>query len=361
VQFLIADTFRDSLGRLTGDEQKLAKTTAFGLQLNPVTPGDQCHRLDKARDRNFWSVRVNADVRLIVHRSEQSLLLCYVDHHDKAYDWAERRKLETHPRTGAAQFVEVRTTVKDVVVRNAVPAQADTERLPKSQASRPLANLTDGELLAVGVPPDRIDDLRAANEALLEVTIANLPTGVRDTLLDYATGGSLPQSAPAHVATEVIPPHALVHPDARRHFRVVISLEELERVLEGTWGTVTAALSPTEAVTSVAARVANARNLGERAERLFVWLLENNRLVTYGTAFELLFEEKASPFRNAVHVRPVLDVAQRTAARSYGGLEVRLDSLVVSKADRRPGEGHFRTALYTPDEWATILGTWPLI
>jgi hypothetical protein len=33
-----------------------------------------------------------------VHRSEASLLLCYVDHHDRAYGWAERRKLEKHPK-----------------------------------------------------------------------------------------------------------------------------------------------------------------------------------------------------------------------------------------------------------------------
>ena len=35
------------------------------------------HKLDKAKDKNFWSVRVNSDIRMIVHRSEQSLLLCY--------------------------------------------------------------------------------------------------------------------------------------------------------------------------------------------------------------------------------------------------------------------------------------------
>jgi hypothetical protein len=31
------------------------------------------------------TVRINSDIRLIVHRSEASLLLCYVDHHNKAY------------------------------------------------------------------------------------------------------------------------------------------------------------------------------------------------------------------------------------------------------------------------------------
>jgi len=113
-RFQIADTFMDSLARLTGDEQKVAKTTAFDLQLNPANPGIQFHRLDRAKDKNFWSVRANSDIRLVVHRRDTGLLLCYVDHHDSAYRWAERRKLERHPRTGIAQFVEIRETVREI-------------------------------------------------------------------------------------------------------------------------------------------------------------------------------------------------------------------------------------------------------
>src|SRR4051812_40277126 len=74
VDFRIADTFTGSLGRLTSDEQKAVKTTAFDLQLNPANPGMSFHKLDKAKDKNFWSVRVNRGIRLIVHRSEASLL-----------------------------------------------------------------------------------------------------------------------------------------------------------------------------------------------------------------------------------------------------------------------------------------------
>src|SRR6202140_4453959 len=123
MEFRIADTFTDSLARLTGDEQKSVKTTAFDLQLNPANPGMSFHKLDKAKDKNFWSVRVNADVRLIVHRTPGSLLLCYVDHHDKAYDWAERRKMQTHPKTGAAQMVEIRQTVQEITVPTYVVGQ----------------------------------------------------------------------------------------------------------------------------------------------------------------------------------------------------------------------------------------------
>jgi len=85
VEFRIADTFTDSLARLTGEEQKAVKTTAFDLQLNPASPGLRFHKLDDARDKNFWSVGVSGDIPLIVHRSSGSLLLCYVDHHDRAY------------------------------------------------------------------------------------------------------------------------------------------------------------------------------------------------------------------------------------------------------------------------------------
>ncbi len=41
MDFLIADTFTDSLARLTAEEQKAAKTTAFDLQVNPAHPSLQ--------------------------------------------------------------------------------------------------------------------------------------------------------------------------------------------------------------------------------------------------------------------------------------------------------------------------------
>ena len=130
MNFLIADTFTDSLARLTGDEQKAAKTTAFDLQLNPVGSGMSFHKIDKSKDKNFCSVRASRDIRIIVHKTASSLLLCYVDHHDKAYDWAERRKLETHPTTGAAQLVQIRETLQEIVVPVYVEAPPQTSPRP---------------------------------------------------------------------------------------------------------------------------------------------------------------------------------------------------------------------------------------
>ena len=120
MEFRIADTFTDSLAKLTSQEQKAIKTTAFDLQLNPASSGLRFHKLDRAKDPNFWSVSVNLDIRIIVHRTDASLMLCYVDHHEDAYNWAQRRKIERHPRTGAAQLVEVRETVEEIIIQRLV-------------------------------------------------------------------------------------------------------------------------------------------------------------------------------------------------------------------------------------------------
>ena len=227
MQFLIADSFTDSLVRLTSDEQKAVKTTAFDLQLNPAKPGHKLHKLDKAKDKNFWSVRVNDDIRLMVHRSDQSLLLCYVDHHDKAYEWARRRKLETHPKTGAAQMLVVRETVQEIVV----PVYTELNRQPAvAEPKRIFADFSDDDLLGYGVPEEWLPDVKLATEDSLLRICVNLPDEASEALLQLATNGTFKK--PTTKSTESDP---FAHPDAQRRFRVMSNVEELERALEYPW------------------------------------------------------------------------------------------------------------------------------
>ncbi|MEX1255511.1 MAG: 3'-5' exonuclease [Dehalococcoidia bacterium] len=234
-EFRIADTFTDSLARLTGDEQKAVKTTAFDLQMNPANPGMQFHKLDKARDKNFWSVRVSSDIRLIVHKTEGSLLLCFVGHHDRAYAWAERRWLETHPKTGAAQFVEVREAVQEILVPKYVEVEQPAPPKPKLFASLP-----DDELLSYGVPAEWLADVRDANEDTVLALAEHLPAEAGEALLELATGGTPEVAAPVPVADP------FAHPDAQRRFRLVGDTEELERALDFPWDKWTVFLHPAQ-------------------------------------------------------------------------------------------------------------------
>lgn len=233
MEFRIADTFTDSLARLTGDEQKAVKTTAFDLQVNPANPGMSFHKLDKAKDKNFWSVRVSRDIRLIVHKTQESLLLCYVNHHDKAYDWAERRKLQTHPKTGAAQLVEIRETVQEIVTPVYVQEARPTPPKPKL-----FAKIPEDQLLSYGVPPEWLDDVRAADEDAILTLCDHLPGEAAEALLELATGGK-PRLQPATAAADPFD-----HPDASRRFRVMANVEELERALEFPWEKWTVFLHP---------------------------------------------------------------------------------------------------------------------
>src|SRR4051812_43944829 len=217
MELRIADTFSDSLVRLTSDEQKAVKTTAFDLQLNPANPGLSFHKLDKAKDKSFWSVRVGLDLRLIVHRAPESMLLCYVDHHDKAYAWAERRKLETHPKTGAAQWVEIRETVQQIVIPEYVAAPEPPLFL----------NVSDDELLGYGVPSEWLPDVRKATQDSLFGIADHLPSEAAEALLELATGGKPRVQPPTPPATS-----PFEHPDAQRRFRVISNVEELQRALE---------------------------------------------------------------------------------------------------------------------------------
>lgn len=234
--FLIADTFTDSLARLRGEEQKAAKTTAFDLQMNPASPGLSFHKLDRAKDKNFWSVRVSADIRMIVHKTSESILLCYIDHHDKAYYWAERRKLEIHPSTGAAQLVEIRETVKEIVVPLYI--QKETP-VPQKDKKPVVQGISDQELLSYGIPPEWLPDVKAADEDKLLALIGHLPAEAGEALLELATGGK-PRTQP--VSKPDTDPFA--HPDAQRRFRIMSDLDELKKALEYPWDKWTVFLHP---------------------------------------------------------------------------------------------------------------------
>jgi mRNA-degrading endonuclease RelE of RelBE toxin-antitoxin system len=239
MEFRIADTFTDSLARLTGEEQKAVKTTAFDLQLNPANPGMSFHKLDKAKDKKFWSIRVSGDIRLIVHKNESSLMLCYVDHHDKAYEWAERRKLETHPKTGAAQLVEIRETVREIVLPVYVQADLLAKPAPAVPDMPVLAGVSDNDLLGYGVPVEWLEDVKQAAGDTLLALADHLPAEAAEALLELATGGK--PRVPEFAAAAANP---FDHPDAQRRFRVMTNVDELERALDFPWEKWTVFLHP---------------------------------------------------------------------------------------------------------------------
>jgi len=367
MEFRIADTFTDSLARLTGDEQKSVKTAAFDLQMDPSHSGFQIHRVEKSKDRNFWSARVNLDLRLIVHRTEKSFLLCYVDHHDEAYDWARRRKLETHPRTGAAQLVELRETVQEIAVPRYVtgPKPVLFEGTP------------DSELLACGVPSEWLAEVRQADEDTLLVIAQHLPAEAAEALLNLATGVK-PRIPP--VFTPEADPFA--HPDAQRRFRVMRNVEELERALDYPWDKWTVFLHPAqrqlvERDYHGPARVAGSAGTGKTIVALHraVSLARKHEAarILLTTFSETLASALRVKLRRLLGNEPLLGervevhsmnaAAKRLYRAHFGGIDPKLatrDDVKGAIAQAAVLPGHKFNARFLLSEWDEVVDAWQL-
>lgn len=367
MEFRIADTFTDSLARLSNEEQKAVKTAAFDLQLNPSHPSLQFHKLDKARDPKFASIRVSLDIRIIVHRSDSSLLLCYVNHHDDAYQWAQRRKLETHPHTGAAQLVEIRETIKEIEIPVYIETPIAKPLLFKSVPAE--------TLLSYGVPQEWLADVQAATEDTLFKLTDHLPREAAEALLELATGNA-PTPTPT---TKTKDPFQ--HPDAQRRFRLLESSEELERALESPWDKWIAFLHPSQRATveknfNGPARVSGSAGTG----KTIVALHRSVYLTKQSEDTRTLLATFSDPLAQALHLRlrrlignqPKL--GDRIDVHSLDAISTRLyqlhfqkpklatpkqlDTILAAAAKSVPN--HKFTPTFLRSEWANVVDAWCL-
>jgi len=371
MQFRIADTFTDSLARLTGQEQKAVKTTAFDLQLDPANPGLRFHKLDRAKDPRFWSVRVSKDLRIIVHRTDASLLLCYVGHHDDAYQWAERRKLEIHPTTGAAQLVEIRETIKEIVVPRYVAQEREA-------VTKPLLfeGIGKDEVLSWGVPAEWVEDVLQATEDTVLDLADHLPHEAAEAIIEMATGGQPRVEVP--VAPSIDP---FDHPDAQRRFRVMNNAEELERALAYPWEKWTIFLHPeqrqlVESQFSGPARVSGSAGTGKTIVALHRAVFLARR---YPEA-RILLTTFSEALANALKIKLVRLIqneprlAERIEIYAIDAIGVRLYELhfgrfKVASPDviracieesSNETEGHRFSRHFLASEWCQIVDAWQL-
>jgi hypothetical protein len=378
MNFLIADTFTASFNRLSGVDQKAVKASVFDLQMDRSGSGLQLHRIDNSKDPNFWSARVNRDVRLIVHKTAESLLVAYVDHHDAAYGWAERRRIEAHPRTGAIQIVEIRERVEDV----APPATFDfvfpePAKGKQREIATPalFASLDDNALLSIGVPADWLADVRAANEDGFFALAVHLPAEASEALLEFAATGRLAVSAP--VAAD-----AFTHPDALRRIRLIADQEELEQALAFPWEQWGVFLHPSQRALvdrsfSGPARVAGSAGTG----KTIVAIHRAVRLARENPAAKILLVTFSQPLAEAMAKKTLVlapetgGIVRRITTASFRGIAEQMYQLEHGVRPRIASDAILRERLrdaatttrlkgfserFLLSEWTNVVDAWGL-
>ncbi len=368
MKYRIADTFTDSLAKLNNEEQKAVKTTAFDLQTDPTHPGMKLHRLQNAKDPHFWSIRVNRDIRLIVHKTDSGMLLCYVDHHDEAYRWAERRKLETHPRTGAAQFVKIRETVREITIPQYVDKTPGKSLL--------FQNIAAEELLGYGVPPEWLADVQNADEDSLLNLTEHLPGEAAEALFDLATG-SKPKVEPL-ISPDTNP---FDHPDALRRFRVMNNMEELARALDFPWEKWTLFLHPEQEKTverqyNGPARISGTAGTGKTIVALhravFLARTHPEARVLLTTFSDTLANASRGKLRRLISNEPRLcerlevhsmsTIGKQLYEANFGKPNIASQNTIQELIDDASGavENHKFSRRFLMSEWMEIVDSWQL-
>ena len=369
MQFRIADTFTASLAKLPNDQQRAAKTTAFDLQTKIAHPSLSLHRVTGARDPGFWSARVNLDLRIILHRAGDNVVLCYVDSHDDAYRWAERRRLETHPTTGAAQLVELREVVQEVVV----PVYVEAVQVPAKPLS--FARIPSEQLLGYGVPEGWLDDVRAATEDSVLDLAEHLPAEAAEALLELAVGRTPQPSLPVPAGGD-----PFSHPDAMRRFRVMNNVEELAAALEYPWERWTVFLHPdqrgiVERNYNGPARVSGSAGTGKTVVALHraAYLAKTNpgSYVLLTTFSDILANQLQTKLR--VLMSSETDAVDRVAVQSldavalslyearYGKVELAATETVEDLVKEAMSAAGTRFAVaFVVSEWERVVDAWHL-
>ena len=231
----LAKTFLEAYSRLPKKQQKKVREFTERFQEDPTRSGLNFERLEGARDPKVRSLRVDQAYRVIVVQPERGdVILCvWVDHHDEAYRWVERKVFEVNPLSGVLQVYSV---------EEGQLALAEAE--PSGTAlTRPLLfdRFDDEELLLAGVPQPLLGSVRDLEfEPELDALAPHLPDDAADMLYLLAAGydflqaleeASRPKETVSAVDTQDFST-ALERPESQRVFHLVKGEEELERILD---------------------------------------------------------------------------------------------------------------------------------
>lgn len=233
----ISADFLDAFARIPRSQQRKVRDFVTRFQIDPTLASINYEPLNDVLDERVRTARIDLAYRAVILHPQQGdvYVLVWVDHHDEAMAWAERKRFEVNPVTGALQVLDTEML-----------AEPPAPMLAKKAPQRTLAEyalfetFSDEDLLRTGLPHALLPSVRALGTAAdLDALQAYLPEEVFETLywvahLGYSIDQALNEVSRAAQPVQVDPDDfatALDRPDSRRRFAFVDSPEELLEIL----------------------------------------------------------------------------------------------------------------------------------
>ncbi len=160
-QLSLTESFMTSWMSLQGSEIKLVSDALEKFKREPTSPGLNYESLN-VKTKGLHSIRAGRDIRCIVLKAEKDekshYFFLYTDHHDKAYDWAERRKCGVNAYTGAISVIEEEVQPEADEENTYIPTNLPVDSFGVFES------FSKSDLLSIGVEEDKLELVRSLKE-----------------------------------------------------------------------------------------------------------------------------------------------------------------------------------------------------
>lgn len=233
-QIALYDKAWDSILKLPRNIQKRVPEFLEKFRTNSRDPSLHLEPISTFADQQLRTARVNKQYRAIIHVPTSGNLyhLLYIDNHDEAMAWAERKLFEWNDFTHSYQ-VFTKPAEELIDLPPAVPSAGPTI-VPEARA---YDHLTDEQLLAIGVPSILLPSVREVSTLdQLEELYDYLPIEALENLsmlLEGSTYDSIIREVEEGKVASDDRAAQEASPNNQRSFFEVTDDELLNRMLEG--------------------------------------------------------------------------------------------------------------------------------
>jgi len=232
IKVAVASDFLSAFSKIPRKQQAKVLDFINKFRADPMLPGINYEKIQHAKDPKLHSVRIDQAYRGIILKPDKNnvYVLLWVDHHDKAYQWAQNKICNIHPETGSLQVLDVEEAQVDVTAQEDVSEPAEEDLF---------TGIRDRHLLRLGIPEILLPVVRSIKtEDELDRAADYLPQEAYEALFYLAAGYSLEEvfremeksEEPQKVDTSDYEA-ALENPDSQRRFFVVEDDLELAAIL----------------------------------------------------------------------------------------------------------------------------------
>lgn len=187
----IFDQFLESFANIPKAQQKKVNKFVRRFRADPTAASINYEKIKSFVDQNLRTVRIDDAYRAVVLKPDTGnvYVLLWVDHHDKAMQWAENKRVSIHPETGTLQVLTTAASPLTPVDPTPLPKRP---KKPAKPVPPLFAPWNDQDLIGLGLPQARLADVREVTTLEeLEALHSFLPAEAYESLLWLAEGETL--------------------------------------------------------------------------------------------------------------------------------------------------------------------------